>query len=99
MAGKFSNAGAANVASGELEIAVLPVSEILSVPGVDFVGTIPAEIQFVQVFAAALVDCAKEPEASSLTIAQPPTAPLGTSIQAEAVTRERHEEKVAPNMP
>jgi molybdate transport system substrate-binding protein len=69
MAGKLSNAGAANVASGEVEMVVQPVSEILSVPGVDFVGTIPAEIQFIQVFAAALVKGAKEPEASKRLIA------------------------------
>jgi molybdate transport system substrate-binding protein len=69
MAGKLSNAGAANVASGEVEMVVLPVSEILSVPGVDFVGTIPAEIQFVPVFAAALVKGGKEPEACKRLIA------------------------------
>jgi molybdate transport system substrate-binding protein len=69
MAGKLSNAGAANVASGELEMVVLPVSEILPVPGVDFVGTIPAEIQFVQVLAAALVKGTKKPEASKRLIA------------------------------
>ena len=43
---------------------VLPVSEILPVPGVDFVGTIPAEIQLVQVFSAALVKGTKNPDAS-----------------------------------
>lgn len=69
MAGKLSNAGAANVASGEVEMVVAPVSEILSVPGVDFVGTIPAEIQFVQTFAAAVVKGTKEPEAARRLIA------------------------------
>ena len=43
------------VATGEAEIAVMPVSEILHATGVDFAGTIPPEIQFVQVFSAALV--------------------------------------------
>jgi molybdate transport system substrate-binding protein len=69
MAGKLSNAGPASVASGEVEMVVAPVSEILPVPGVDFVGTIPDEIQFVQVFAAALVKGTKEPEASKRLIA------------------------------
>ena len=55
MVGKLSKGGAANVASGELEMVILPMSEILPVPGVDFVGTIPAGIQFFQVFAAALL--------------------------------------------
>src|SRR5205807_121231 len=66
---KLSGAGAANVASGEAEMVVLPVSEILPVSGVDFLGTIPADIQFVQVFAAAVVTGAKEPEASKRLIA------------------------------
>jgi molybdate transport system substrate-binding protein len=55
MAGKLSSAGAATVAKGETEMVLLPVSEILPVPGVDLVGTIPSEIQFDQVFAAAVV--------------------------------------------
>jgi hypothetical protein len=40
---------------------VLPVSEILPVRGVDFVGTISAEFQLDQVFAAAVVKGAKDP--------------------------------------
>jgi molybdate transport system substrate-binding protein len=68
MAGKLLNAGPANVASGEVEMVVAPVSEILPLSGVDFVGTIPDEIQFVQVFAAALVKGTKEPEASKRLI-------------------------------
>lgn len=69
MAGKVSEGGPADVANGKLEIVVAPVSEILPAPGVDFVGTIPAEIQLVQVFAAALVKDGKEPEASKRLIA------------------------------
>lgn len=69
MAGKLLDGGPADVASGKLEMVVSPVSEILPVPGVDFVGTIPAEIQFVQMFAAAVLKDAKEPEASKRLIA------------------------------
>lgn len=47
---------------------VLPVSEIVPVRGVDFVGTIPAGLQFVQVFAAAVVKGAKNPEGSKRLI-------------------------------
>jgi molybdate transport system substrate-binding protein len=43
------------VAAGEAEIAVMPVSEILQATSVEFAGTIPPEIQFVQVFSAAVV--------------------------------------------
>jgi molybdate transport system substrate-binding protein len=68
LAGKLSDAGAGEVASGAAEMVVLPVSEILPVRGVDFAGTIPADLQFVQVFAAAVVKGAKNPEASKRLI-------------------------------
>jgi molybdate transport system substrate-binding protein len=68
MAGKVSTAGAENIASGEVEMVVLPASEILAVPGVDFAGLIPAEIQFVPVFTAAIVKEGKQPEASKRLI-------------------------------
>jgi molybdate transport system substrate-binding protein len=68
LAGKLSGAGAAEVAGGLAEMVVLPVSEILPVHGVDFVGTIPADLQFVQMFTAALVKDAKNPEASKRLI-------------------------------
>jgi molybdate transport system substrate-binding protein len=69
LADKLSDAAAADVANGGVEMVVLPVSEILPVRGVDFVGTIPADLQFVQVFAAAAVKGAKNPEASKRLIA------------------------------
>lgn len=55
MARKSTTAGVATVASGEAELAVQPVSELLPVKGVDFVGTIPAELQKVNIYAAAVV--------------------------------------------
>jgi molybdate transport system substrate-binding protein len=55
LAAKSSNAGVATVATGEAEIAIQPVSELLHVPGTDFVGTLPQEIQYISVFSAALV--------------------------------------------
>jgi molybdate transport system substrate-binding protein len=66
---KSTTSGVAVVASGDAEIAVQPVSELLHVTGVDFVGTIPAEIQHLSVFAAAVVAGSKEPEASKRLIA------------------------------
>ncbi len=68
LAGKLSGAGAAEVASGVAEMVVLPVSEILPVPGVDFAGTIPADLQLVQMFTAAIVKGAKHPEESKRLI-------------------------------
>lgn len=55
MAPKSTNAGVAAVAKGEAELAIQPVSEVLHVPGTDFVGTIPEAIQYISVFSAAQV--------------------------------------------
>jgi molybdate transport system substrate-binding protein len=52
---KSSNAGIAAVAKGDAEIAIQPVSELLHVPGTDFVATLPKEIQYISVFSAARV--------------------------------------------
>jgi len=43
------------VAAGDADLAVMPVSEIVHAPGVDLVGTIAPEIQFVQTFSAGVV--------------------------------------------
>jgi molybdate transport system substrate-binding protein len=69
MAGKITNTGVAAVAKGNAEIAVQTRSELLHVPGVDFVGTIPAQIQYISVFSAAVVKVSKEPKASKQLIA------------------------------
>jgi len=69
LAGKSTTAGVASVGRGEAEIAVQPVSEILPVQGIDYVGTIPAELQYVGVFSAAVVTGAKEPDAARRLIA------------------------------
>lgn len=43
------------VASGEADIALAPVSELVNLPGVEFVSPLPDDIQLVQVFTAAIV--------------------------------------------
>ncbi len=94
LADKLSGAGAAQVASGQAEMVVLPVSEILPVPGVDFIGTIPDSLQFVQVFAAAVVKGSKNPEASKRLIdflasekATPTVEKMGMKRPGTAVKR------------
>ena len=59
----------AMVARGDAVLSIQPVSEILNMPGVEFAGTIPTELQHVAVFAAAIVVGSKEPEASRRLIA------------------------------
>ena len=60
MEGKTSTGGAAAVGRGEAEIGLQQVSEVLAVPNADFVGTIPAEIQYETVYAAAVVSGSKD---------------------------------------
>jgi molybdate transport system substrate-binding protein len=46
---------AAMVAAGGAAVAVMPDSEIMVAPGVDFAGSLAPEIQFMQIFSAAIV--------------------------------------------
>ena len=69
MAQKTTSTGVAAVAKGDAEIAVQPVSELRHVPGTDFVGTLPAEIQYISVFSAAMVRGSQEPEAAKKLLA------------------------------
>jgi molybdate transport system substrate-binding protein len=69
MAAKISTNGAAAVGRGEAEIGLQQVSEVLAVPGVDFVGSIPAEVQYVTTYAAAVVMGSTEVDASRRLIA------------------------------
>jgi len=55
---------AALVAAGDADIAVQPISELVGEPGLDFLGPIPAELQLVQTFSAAIVAGSKALEAS-----------------------------------
>ena len=56
------------VAAGEADLAVMPVSEIVHAPGVDFAGSLAPEMQFVQTFSAAVVAGSGEIEASKRLI-------------------------------
>jgi len=55
----------AAVAAGEAEIGVQQVAELLPVPGIDFVGPLPGDLQKIIVYAAAVPAKAKEPEAAT----------------------------------
>ena len=59
---------AAVIARGEAEIGFQQVSELIHVPGITFVGTIPAELQPVIFFAGALTSTAREAEAAGALI-------------------------------
>ena len=50
------------IAKGDAEIGIQQIAEILPVPGVDLVGPLPAELQQVTAFSAAVAANAREPE-------------------------------------
>jgi molybdate transport system substrate-binding protein len=76
---------AALVASGEADLAVQPVSELLGVQGLDYAGAIPAELQLVQMFGAAVVAGSKEIEAGKRLIAFLTSARAATAIRANGM--------------
>jgi len=53
-----------SVARGEAELGFQQISELLPVPGIDVVGPIPAELQEVTIFAAAVAASARDPQAA-----------------------------------
>src|ERR1700731_145483 len=59
---------AAVVARGEAEIGFQQVSELIHVPGITFVGAIPAEVQPMFVFAGALAVSVQQPEAANALV-------------------------------
>ena len=56
------------VATGEAEIGMQMVSELLSNPELDVIGMLPAEFQFITVYSAGIATKAKEPEAAKALI-------------------------------
>jgi len=69
ISGKITHTGVTDVAKGNAEFAIQPVSELLHVPGTDFAGTIPREIQYMSVFSCAAVKDAKHLETATHLIA------------------------------
>jgi molybdate transport system substrate-binding protein len=67
------------VARGEAEIGFQQVAELIHVPGITFVGPIPAEVQPMFSFAGALTPTVRQPEAATALIrflASPEAAPV-----------------------
>ncbi len=60
---------AEKVASGEADLAIQQVSELMSVPGIDVAGPFPAEIQTISTFDAAIFADAANPEGAAAFMA------------------------------
>jgi molybdate transport system substrate-binding protein len=58
--GKIKGGTVETVATGEVEIVMRPVSELVNVPGIDFVGPVPEEVQYLSMFSAAIVAGSKQ---------------------------------------
>ena len=58
----------AALARGEAEIGFQQISELLEVPGIDYVGALPAEVQRVTVFSAGVAVGARHPDAARALI-------------------------------
>jgi molybdate transport system substrate-binding protein len=71
---------AALVAAGGAAVAVMPDSEIMVAPGVAFAGSLAAEIQFMQVFSAAVVAGSAQIDGAKRLIAF-----LASALAAEAI--------------
>ena len=56
---------AAVVARGEAEIGFQQVAELIHVPGITFVGTIPTEVKPMVFFSGAVTSVATQPEAAA----------------------------------
>jgi molybdate transport system substrate-binding protein len=81
---------AAAVATGQADIAVQPVSELLSVQGIDYAGRLADELQLIQMFSAAIVKGSKEADAAKRLIqflASERAAPAIAKNGMEAIRR------------
>lgn len=70
------------VASGEAELAIQQISELMSVPGIEVAGPFPAELQTVSTFDAAIFARAKNPAGAAALLAAL-TAPAAAKAYAD----------------
>lgn len=76
------------VARGDAEIGFQQISELLPIPGIDYVGPLPPEVQRVTVFAAGIAVGTKEPDAARALIeflVSPAAIPVITKSGLEPV--------------
>ena len=80
------------IARGDAELGFQQISELRPVPGIDIVGPIPAELQKITIFAAAVATHARDPQAARALLRF-----LSSPGAAPAITRSGLEPVAAPN--
>ena len=71
------------VASGEAEIGFQQVSELVHIPGIDYIGPLPADVQCVTVFSCGLQTGAPKPDAAKALVAFL-TTPAAEAVMTKA---------------
>ena len=89
------------VARGEAEVGFQQTSELLAVPGIDYVGPLPSEVQRVSVFSAGVSAHARNPDAARALIrflASPEAAPVvaKTGLEPMAAALDRSTQASPP---
>jgi molybdate transport system substrate-binding protein len=69
MAKKSKTTGAAAVTTGDADLTMQPVSELLHLQGIEYVGPVPTDVQYMSMFSAAVVAGSKQLDASKRLIA------------------------------
>ncbi len=69
------------VASGDCEIGFQQVSELVHIPGIDYIGPLPAEVQRVTMFSCGLQTGAPQPDAAKALVAFLTTAAARAVMQ------------------
>jgi molybdate transport system substrate-binding protein len=79
------------VARGDAELGFQQISELLPIPGIDFVGPLPPEAQKVTVFSAGIAVGASEPEAAKALIKF-----FASAASASVITKSGLEQMTSP---
>jgi len=90
------------VARGDAEIGFQQISELLPVPGIDYIGPLPADVQKVTVFAAGITTRSANPDVARALIrflASPAVVPVIRKSGLEPLTAEQQNEHHAVQEP
>ncbi|HEY6213460.1 MAG TPA: substrate-binding domain-containing protein [Vicinamibacterales bacterium] len=99
MARKSTTVGVSAVANGDTEIALQPISELLPQPGAEVVGPLPAQIQYVSVFSAAVLTQSRDAAACRRLIAYLASEKADAAIAKAGMQRTASLRPAMPRVP